>query len=61
MKIASWNVNSIRSRLEHVKSWLGERQPDVLLLQELKGTAALHKLGYALDRRYPALPLFKME
>ncbi len=36
--IASWNVNSIRARLEHVTNWLQARQPDVLLLQELKGT-----------------------
>lgn len=38
MIIASWNVNSIRARLEHVRNWLTARQPDVLLLQELKGT-----------------------
>ena len=38
MKIASWNVNSIRSRLEQVTTWLEGQQPDVLLLQELKGT-----------------------
>jgi exodeoxyribonuclease-3 len=51
MEIASWNVNSIRSRLEQVTAWLRERQPDVLLLQELKGTefpAEIFKsLGYA--------------
>src|SRR5690606_33859511 len=34
---ASWNVNSVKARLEHVKSWLALRQPDVLMLQELKG------------------------
>ena len=38
MKIASWNVNSIRARLDHVTSWIEQRSPDVLLLQELKGT-----------------------
>jgi exodeoxyribonuclease-3 len=38
IEIASWNVNSIRARGEHVTNWLQERQPDVLLLQELKGT-----------------------
>ena len=38
MKIASWNVNSIRARLDHVTGWLKLRQPDVLLMQELKGT-----------------------
>lgn len=36
-KIASWNVNSIKARLEHVKRWLDNNQPDLLLLQELKG------------------------
>jgi exodeoxyribonuclease-3 len=38
LKIASWNVNSIRARLEHVTSWIKNHHPDVLLLQELKGT-----------------------
>ncbi|MCK5167124.1 MAG: exodeoxyribonuclease III [Rhodospirillaceae bacterium] len=37
MKIATWNVNSLKARLEHVLKWLGEFQPDVVLLQELKG------------------------
>lgn len=37
MKIASWNVNSIKARLKHVKHWLEENQPDLLLIQELKG------------------------
>jgi exodeoxyribonuclease III len=39
IEIASWNVNSIRARAEHVKAWLEANHPDVLLLQELKGTA----------------------
>ncbi len=38
MKIATWNVNSIRSRLPHVLAYLKESGPDVLLLQELKTT-----------------------
>jgi len=38
MKVASWNVNSIRARLDHVTSWLKVQQPDVLLIQELKAT-----------------------
>ncbi len=37
IKIVSWNVNSIRARLEHVTAWLRTHEPDVLLLQELKG------------------------
>lgn len=36
MKIASWNVNSLRVRLPHVVDWLAEEQPDVLALQETK-------------------------
>ncbi len=50
MKIASWNVNSIRARLDLVTEWLKARQPDVLLLQELKGTefpaTVFEDLGY---------------
>jgi exodeoxyribonuclease-3 len=36
MQIASWNVNSIRARTEHVTRWLQKTNVDVLLLQELK-------------------------
>ncbi|HZS40052.1 MAG TPA: exodeoxyribonuclease III [Polyangia bacterium] len=36
MKLATWNVNSIRARLERVLAWLDERKPDVLCMQELK-------------------------
>ena len=37
MLIASWNVNSLKSRLTQVLTWLEEYKPDVLFLQELKG------------------------
>ena len=36
MKIATWNVNSLRVRLGHVIAWLKREQPDVLALQETK-------------------------
>ncbi len=36
MLIATWNVNSIRSRLSQVIKWLRDEQPDVLCLQETK-------------------------
>ena len=42
MKIATWNVNSIKARTEHVKNWLGVNQPDFLFLQELKGLEFPH-------------------
>ncbi len=38
MKIASWNVNSVRSRLERLLRWLEKTGPDVVCLQELKAT-----------------------
>ena len=38
MRIATWNVNSIRQRLDHVVGYLGKVSPDVLCLQELKCT-----------------------
>lgn len=50
LKIASWNINSIRARLDHVTAWLTQHEPDVLLLQELKGAefpdAVFKKWGY---------------
>ncbi len=36
MKIATWNVNSIRARIDRVTSWLKKHQPDVVCLQETK-------------------------
>ena len=40
MKIATWNVNSIKARLPRVLEWLSEFQPDVALLQEIKSVEA---------------------
>jgi exodeoxyribonuclease-3 len=40
MKVATWNVNSIRARHQHVMDWLDARQPDVLCLQELKAPSS---------------------
>jgi len=36
MKIATWNINGLRARLDFVLAWLEERKPDVVGLQELK-------------------------
>lgn len=38
MRISTWNVNSVRQRLEHLLAYLKEAEPDVLCLQELKCT-----------------------
>jgi exodeoxyribonuclease-3 len=55
MKIATWNVNSIRQREGHVQRWLESCQPDVLFLQEIKCEASgfptlpYHGLGYTVE------------
>jgi exodeoxyribonuclease-3 len=36
MKIVTWNVNSVRARLENITDWLRTNHPDVVLLQETK-------------------------
>jgi exodeoxyribonuclease-3 len=36
MRIATWNVNSLKARMDRVLSWLERAQPDVLLMQETK-------------------------
>ena len=36
MRIATWNVNSLKARMEAVENWLDRAEPDVLLLQETK-------------------------
>lgn len=36
MRIATWNVNSIKQRVENTVAWLKERQPDIVCLQETK-------------------------
>jgi exodeoxyribonuclease-3 len=54
MRIATWNVNSIRQRLDHLTAWLAERQPDIVCLQEIKcqddafPRQAFEALGYNL-------------
>ncbi len=52
MKIASWNINSVRFRIAIVERFLREVQPDILCLQETKvidaefPVRAFHELGY---------------
>ena len=43
MKIATWNVNSIKARTCHAQRWLERVQPDFLCLQELKGLEFPHE------------------
>jgi exodeoxyribonuclease-3 len=52
LKLATWNVNSLRVRLPHVEEWLADQAPDLLALQETKlpddqfPGATLEGLGY---------------
>ena len=52
MRIATWNVNSVRQRIESLMSWLKECSPDVVCLQEIKCTddafprLEIESLGY---------------
>src|SRR5579872_3388045 len=46
MKIATWNVNSIKVRLDAAIAWLKEAKPDMVALQEIK----------CLDENFPAEP-----
>ena len=36
MRIATWNINGLKARLDFVRLWLETRQPDIVGLQELK-------------------------
>ena len=54
MIIGTWNVNSIRVRLNHVKEFIQKNKPDVLLLQELKAqNSQLQRTFQGLIRGYP--------
>lgn len=57
MRIVSWNVNSIKARLPRLVSWLEQRQPDVLLLQETKATAATFPAAELAARGYQCAEL----
>ena len=52
VRLATWNVNSVKARLPRLLEWLEEARPDVVCLQEIKTTTALfpedevNQLGY---------------
>ncbi|MCV6962661.1 exodeoxyribonuclease III [Mycobacterium intermedium] len=50
MRLATWNVNSIRTRLDRVLDWLARADIDVLAMQETKCS----------DSQFPALPFFEL-
>ena len=55
MRLATWNVNSIRQRQGHVERWLAKDQPDVLVLQEIKCEAPVFP---AADRAFSVYHCF---
>jgi exodeoxyribonuclease III len=59
VRIATWNVNSVKQRVPRLLPWLDERRPDVVCLQETKLTddAFVELLGDALAERGYALAL----
>jgi len=71
VKIASWNVNSVKVRLPHLLDFLKSAQPDVLCLQEIKCLAddfprlEIHALGYRVEcigqRAYNGVALISKE
>jgi len=54
LKIASWNINSLRRRQDRLLVWLGEFQPDVVCLQETKCTDEQFPVGALRDAGYTA-------
>ena len=59
MRVATWNVNSVKQRVPRLLPWLDQRQPDVLCLQETKlaDDAFTELLGEELDDRGYAVAL----
>src|SRR5260370_35670471 len=53
VRVATWNVNSVKQRIPRLLPWLDERRPDVVCLQETKLTddAFVDALGAALSER----------
>jgi exodeoxyribonuclease III len=54
MLIATWNINSIKARIEQAVAWLKEASPDVVCLQEIKCEDAAFPAGVFQDLGYNA-------
>ncbi len=55
LRIATWNVNSLRQRLDHLARFAAEAAPDVICLQETKVTDAEFPRQAAQEMGYPHL------
>lgn len=55
MKIATWNINGIKARIDNVLQWLGDTSPDIACLQEIKSVdenfprMEIESLGYHVE------------
>ncbi|MDZ5697006.1 exodeoxyribonuclease III [Chelativorans sp. M5D2P16] len=47
MKIATWNINGVKARIENLLHWLGDADPDIVCLQEIK----------SVDEQFPREPI----
>lgn len=71
MKIASWNVNSLRQRIDHLLGWLETARPDIVALQETKVTdelfpaaiieAAGYHVAYSGQKSYNGVAILSRE
>ena len=55
MKIATWNVNSLKVRLPHVLEWMQAHEPDVLVLQEIKQVTEMFPADEIAEAGYKAI------
>ncbi|MHC5191982.1 MAG: endonuclease/exonuclease/phosphatase family protein, partial [Planctomycetota bacterium] len=71
MRVATFNANSIRSRLETIIDWLNTNQPDILAIQETKvqdadfTLSAFEQTGYEIvfrgQKKYNGVAIFSKE
>jgi exodeoxyribonuclease III len=54
VRLATWNVNSVKARLPRLLEWLGEAKPDVVCLQEIKTTSAAFPAAEVAELGYEA-------
>ena len=47
MKIATWNINGVKARIDNLRQWLADSQPDIVCLQEIK----------SVDENFPRLEI----
>lgn len=55
MRLATWNVNSLKARLPRVEEWIDDIRPDVLCLQETKSTDDAFPSQFFADRGYESV------